>query len=123
MDEKTQGKKLEALGVGIAKSGEEVAGLAAGLKKPEKWKAFNSSVEGEISLEKPGNGGDPNAGWAGFREKLDEAGVQGGKVARGIADEIKGQCGCIWLRICDRQAAVQKKQQGFLAWKTGNWRW
>jgi len=70
MKEKTDENNLEALNDGIAKSREEIAALAAGLKKLA-------------------DGDKRNGGWTGFRNRLDEAGARGEKVVQGLVDEIK----------------------------------
>ena len=89
MKEKTHERNLDALSAGIAKSREEIVALAAGLKKLAQWKIDESSVDGQHPQEVPANGDTCHGGWTGFRHRLDEAGAQGKKVAKGLADEIE----------------------------------
>ena len=89
MKEKTHERNLDALNAGIAKSREEIAALAAGLKKLAEWKIDESSVDWEHPLQGPANGDKCYGKWTGFRHRLDEAGARGEKVAEGLADEIR----------------------------------
>ncbi|MDD5224849.1 MAG: hypothetical protein PHE84_12765 [bacterium] len=70
MNEKKDENNLEALNAGIAESREEIAALAAGLKKLA-------------------DGDNRNSGWTGFRNRLDDAGARGEEVVQVLADEIK----------------------------------
>ena len=89
MKEKTHEKNPDALNASIAKLREEIAALAAGLKKLAEGKIDESSVDGEHPQEGPPNGDKCHGGWTGFRHRLDEAGARGKKVAKGLADEIE----------------------------------
>ena len=80
MKENTNGKNLDALNAGVAESREEIAALAAGFKK---------LTDSERPQEGPANGDQRHGGWTGFWHGLDEAGERGGKVVKGIADEIE----------------------------------
>ena len=89
MKEKTHDKNLNALNAGIAKSREEIAALAAGMKKLAEWKIEESPVDGEQPKDGPANGANGHGGWTGFRHRLDEAGTRGEKVAKVLAEEIE----------------------------------
>jgi len=86
MNEKTYEKNLDALNTGIAKSREEIAVLAAGLKKLAEFKIDKSRVD---PPEGPTNGNKLNGGWTRFQYSLDEVGARGKKVAKRVADEIE----------------------------------
>ena len=89
MKEKTHEKDLDELNAGIAKSREEIAALAATLKKLAQWKIEESSVDGKHPQEGPTNGDKCHGGWTGFRNRLDKAGARGENVVKGLADEIQ----------------------------------
>jgi len=89
MKEKTPEGNLDALNAGIAKSREEIDALAAVLKKLPEWKITRPSVLGEHPLEGPTNGDKRHGGWTGFRRRLDDAGSRGGKIVKGLAEEIE----------------------------------
>ena len=86
---KPNGKNLAAMNARVAKSREEIAALAAGLNELAAWRLENLSVDGLSWHDGPGNGGTHHSGWKGFRHRLDEVSVLGGKVTKGLADEIK----------------------------------
>ena len=80
MKENTNGNSLDALNAELAKSREEIAALAADLKK---------LADGAHPQDGPANGDQRDGGWTGFWHGLDEAGARGEKVAKGLADEIE----------------------------------
>jgi hypothetical protein len=89
MKEKTHENNQDALNAEIAKLREEIEALAAGLKKLVEGTIYKVSVDGERPPEGSAKGEKGNGGWTGFRHGLDQAGAQGEKVARGLADEIQ----------------------------------
>ena len=86
---KTYESSLDALNAGIAKSHEEIAALTLDLKKLADLKIEKLSVKEGHPQKGPSKGGNGHDGWTDFRHKLGEAGVRGGKVAKGFADEIE----------------------------------
>jgi hypothetical protein len=89
MTEKTNEKNLDAMNARIAESREEIAALAAGLKELVERKTDTSSVDGSLWHDGPSNGGNRSGAWRSFRHSLDEVSSRGGKVAKGVADEIE----------------------------------
>jgi hypothetical protein len=92
MTEKTREKELDELKADIASLREEIAALAAGVKKFAERKAAEPHVEGEHEATQqgcPGNGGQGHGAWTDFQHTLDEAWAQGEKVVKELAAEIE----------------------------------
>ena len=92
MTEKTHEKELDALKADIANLREEIAALAAGVKKFAATKAAEPHVEGEPEASKqggPANGGHGHGAWTDFQQTLDEAWARNEKVIKDLAAEIE----------------------------------
>jgi hypothetical protein len=89
MKDKAGNTQLDALNADIAKSREDIAALAASFRRLAEWKVDKSSVDGKCPPEGPANGEKRNGKWMAFRHGLDEAGVRGMQVAKGLSDEIE----------------------------------
>ena len=74
MDDKAHEKDLNKLHADLAKAREEIAALAASLEKLAPCKTDKGSGEHESS---------------GFQHKLEAVGAGGGKVVKGLAEEIE----------------------------------
>lgn len=92
MTEKTPEKELDALKAGFASLREELAALAAGVKKFGETKSAGPHAEGEHEASQqggPANGGRGHDAWTDFQHTLDEARAQGEKVVKELAAEIE----------------------------------
>ena len=92
MTEKTHEKELDALKTDIAGLREQIAALAAGVKKFAETKAAEPHVEGEHEATQqggPANGGHGHGPWTGFQHMLDEAWARNEKVIKDLAAEIE----------------------------------
>ena len=81
MDEQKREEQLEALNRGAARSQEELAALAARVERLVEWTTDNPSV---VAERRPARGA-----WRSLWHGLHEAGVEGGRLGRGVADEIE----------------------------------
>ena len=88
MKEHTHEQQVEAVAAGIAKSRDELAELAAGLKRLAEWPIDKSSAHAQDRPERPVNG-NRHGGWTGFRHGIDRASTRSMKVADGLAVEIE----------------------------------
>ena len=83
MKENSHDKNLDALHAGIARSREEIAVLAAELRRLADWKGDAQSGNGAAEQA---NGVE---GWRAVQHGLGEAGVRGKRVLSGLAEEIE----------------------------------
>jgi hypothetical protein len=87
--EKTHDEQMDEMNAGIATLHEEIASIAAGLKK------FTDRKNGRISVDPENPSSDASDsdahadGRTHFRHKLNEAGARGKKITESIADEIE----------------------------------
>ncbi len=79
MEEKKIESTFEALTADIAKLHKELAALAAGLKK----------IAERPQRRDPADDGEAPGVWAGFQNRIEEAGERGGKVVKGFAHEVE----------------------------------
>jgi hypothetical protein len=92
MTEKTREKELDELKADIASLREEIAALAAGVKKFTETKGAEPHAEGEYETTRqggPGNGGHGHGACTDFQHTLDEAWAQGEKAVKDLAAEIE----------------------------------
>jgi hypothetical protein len=89
MKEKTYEERLESINSGVATLHEEIAAIAAGLKRLSERKNGKASVNEAFASEVPLENENLNASWTRFRHRLDGAGAQSRKIANGVAAEIE----------------------------------
>ena len=92
MTERTHEKDLDALKADIAGLREEIAALAAGVKKFAETKAAEPRVEEEheaTQQEDPAHSEQRHGTWTDFQQTLDEAWVRNEKIIKDLADEIE----------------------------------
>jgi len=87
MTEKTHDKELDALKADIASLREEIAGLAAGVKKSAGIHAEQSDAAAQH--EGPTHGEEGHGAWADLLHKFDSSTIQGEKVVRDLAAEVE----------------------------------
>jgi hypothetical protein len=87
MTEKTHDKELDALKADIALLREEIAGLAAGVKKSAGIHAERPHAAAQ--RDGPTHGGEGPGVWADLLHKFDSSRVQGEKVVRDLATEVE----------------------------------
>jgi hypothetical protein len=80
MTEKTHDKELEALKADIARLREEIAGLAAGVKK-------SAGIHAEQAGPTPGDEG--HSVWADLLRQFGSSKIQGEKVVRDLSAEVE----------------------------------
>ena len=80
MTEKTHDKELDALKADIARLREEIAGLAAGVKK-------SAGIHAE--QEGPTPGDEDHSVWADLLHKFGSSKIQGEKVVRDLSAEVE----------------------------------
>ena len=92
MTERTHEKDLDALKADIAGLREEIAALAAGVKKFAETKAAEPHAEEEheaTQQEDPAHSEQRHGTWTDFQQTLDEAWVRNEKIIKDLADEIE----------------------------------
>jgi hypothetical protein len=91
MRKSAHGRDLDALNANIVKSRDDIAELAAGLKKLADWQneEERSAVEEPHNGSSNGNGTEHNGRWTALRQRITDAGSKGGKVAQGFAVEMQ----------------------------------
>ena len=92
MTEKTHEKELDALKTDIAGLREQIAALAAGVKKFAETKAAEPHVEGEheaTQQQGPAHGEQRHGTWTDFQHMLDEAWARNEKIIKDLAAEIE----------------------------------
>ncbi len=87
MTEKAHDKELEALKAAIASLREEIAGLAAGVKKSAGIHAEQSHAAARE--EGPTHGEEGHGIWADLLRKFDSSRIQGEKVVRDLSAEVE----------------------------------
>jgi hypothetical protein len=87
MTEKTHDKELDALKADIASLREEIASLAAGVKKSAGIHAEQSNAAAQ--QEGPTHGEEGDGVWEDLLHKFDLSRVQGEKVVRDLAAEVE----------------------------------
>ena len=92
MTERTREKDLDALKADIAGLCEEIAALAAGVKKFAETKAAEPHAEGEpeaTQQEGPAHSEQRQGTWTDFQHTLDEAWARNEKIIKDLTDEIE----------------------------------
>ena len=87
MTERTHDKELDALKADIAKLREDIAGLAAGMKKSAGLHAKEAHEAAQV--EEPAPGEEGTGVWSDLLHKFDSTRVQGEKVFKGLATEVE----------------------------------
>jgi hypothetical protein len=87
MTEKTQDKELEALKADIASLREEIAGLAAGVKRSAGIPA--EQPHAAARQEGPTNGEEGHGAWTDLAHNVNSTRIQGAKVVRDLAAEVE----------------------------------
>lgn len=87
MTEKTHDKELDALKTDIARLREELAGLAAGVKKAGGIHAKQPYAAAQ--QEGPTHGEEGHGVWTDLFHKFDSSRIQGEKVVRDLAAEVE----------------------------------
>ena len=85
----THGRDLDALNATIVKSREDIAALAAGLKKLSEWQADKDHLELEETPHGPSNGNGHATGWSAVRRGFAEAEAKGESAVRGFANQME----------------------------------
>lgn len=88
MKTKPHNGSLETWTVGIAKSREDMAALAASLQGLSQWQPDAPPVVGDEAVEEADHGDGIHGKWMNFRHGVDVASTQSIKVARRLSDEI-----------------------------------
>lgn len=86
MTEKTHDKELEALKADIAGLREDIAGLAAGMKKSS---GINTKQSHATEQEESTHGPEGHGVWADLLHKFDSSRIQGEKVVRDLSAEVE----------------------------------
>jgi hypothetical protein len=87
MTEKTHNKELDALKAAVASLREEIAGLAAGVKKSDGILAEQSRAAAQREGPTPGEEG--RGVWADLFHKFDSSRIQGEKIVRDLSAEVE----------------------------------
>jgi len=87
MTEKTHDKELEALKADISSLREDIAGLAAGMKKSAGSHAKQPHAAAPQEESTPGEEG--HGVWTDLLHKFDSSRIQGEKVFKGLATEVE----------------------------------
>jgi hypothetical protein len=87
MTEKTHDEELDALKADIARLREEIAGVAASMKKSARMHAEQSHAADR--QECPAHGEEGHGVWTDLFHKFDSSRIQGEKVVRYLAAEVE----------------------------------